>query len=268
MQFEQFGQGSTRLVFCHANGFPPATYRRLFAALGGGVEAALLAPLTMPVTEAKQGAWWLMAEDLAAWLSRQPEPVVLAGHSMGAVVACLASMQCPDRVAGLVMLDPVFLPTRWVAPMRLMPKRFKLKQPMVARTLRRPYRFEDHAGAFEFHRGKRAFAGMDDQALEDYIHAAFVADEQGVCLRYSREWEAHIYQTAPWIWPRLSRLKVPTLAIRGGRSDTVTPASWARMRRLMPDATLVQLPDCGHLLPMERPDAVAEAINAWLERRC
>ncbi|BDY06927.1 alpha/beta hydrolase [Ferrimonas sp. YFM] len=265
LKFEHFGQGSPTLVFSHANGFPPATYRQLFQAWGAAVEAPLLKPLTTPVDEAASDIWWHMAEELAHWLESQSEPRLLAGHSMGAVVSCLAAMRCPHKVAGLIMLDPVFLPTRWVAPMRLMPKRFKVKQPLVAKTLRRPHQFDDHQGAFQFHRGKRVFAGMDDEALTDYIHAAFEPNEQGVALRYSREWEAHIYQTAPWIWPRLGRLKVPTLIIRGANSDTVTPGSWARIGRLCPEASRVELPECGHLLPMERPQAVATAIHQWLD---
>jgi len=37
-------------------------------------------------------------------------PAVLVGHSFGAFLACIYASMCPDRVAGLVLLDP---PTEW-----------------------------------------------------------------------------------------------------------------------------------------------------------
>ncbi|TKB56198.1 alpha/beta fold hydrolase [Ferrimonas aestuarii] len=269
MKFEHFGDasGSDReLIFCHANGFPPSTYSQLFEALGGRINGALLKPLTVPVTEADSHAWWSIAEELVAYLDGCDEPQILVGHSLGAVVSCLTAIQRPEKVKALVLLDPVFLASRLVGAIRLLPKRFRKRQVLVAKTLGRPNRFSDHQAAFEFHRGKRAYAGMDDSALNDYIQAAFVteANSSDVVLRYSREWEAHIYQTPPWIWPRLRNLKVPTLCLRGAKSQTLTKAAFERLGRLSAHATLIELDDCGHLLPMERPQAVADTINDWL----
>ena len=83
-----------------------------------------------------------------------------------------------------------------------------------------------------------------------------------------RDWEARIYATPPRdVWRHVGALTVPTLALRGPRSDTLTPASWARWRALQPDATFVELPGTGHLLPLERPAAVAAEVHAFLARR-
>lgn len=48
---------------------------------------------------------WLLQE-----LERHPGPAVLAGHSMGALLAVLAAAAAPDRLASLVLIGPAGLP--------------------------------------------------------------------------------------------------------------------------------------------------------------
>jgi len=38
------------------------------------------------------------------------------------------------------------------------------------------------------------------------------------------------------------------------------------MAESIPDADLLVLADCGHLPPLERPDAVIDALRGWLRR--
>jgi pimeloyl-ACP methyl ester carboxylesterase len=54
------------------------------------------------------------ARDLAALLDAAgvPGPIVLAGHSFGGLIARVFQQQYPDRVAGLVLVDPV-VRTEW-----------------------------------------------------------------------------------------------------------------------------------------------------------
>lgn len=46
--------------------------------------------------------------DLVERLRQAPRPVVLYGHSLGAMVAAGAAAACPDRVRGLILEDPPF----------------------------------------------------------------------------------------------------------------------------------------------------------------
>jgi pimeloyl-ACP methyl ester carboxylesterase len=65
-------------------------------------------------------------------------------------------------------------------------------------------------------------------------------------------------------WGAVQRLRVPLLIVRGASSDMLIDRSWARLRRMLPHASLVELPG-GHMVPMEQPAAVAAAILAWAE---
>ena len=62
-----------------------------------------------PVTEAPPVATASHAAPLADWLRQQPAPVLLAGHSYGGNVALNAARLVPDKVARLVLFEPVLI---------------------------------------------------------------------------------------------------------------------------------------------------------------
>ena len=65
--------------------------------------------------------------------------------------------------------------------------------------------------------------------------------------------------------PDLRAIACPTLVL-AGREDQITPPELQlEMAAAIPDATLVLLPRCGHLSPLERPDAVTRQLLAWLD---
>jgi pimeloyl-ACP methyl ester carboxylesterase len=260
------GQGLP-LCFAHANGYPPGSYRRLFEALMDRFEITALEhrPLWGERQPPQRLSWKLFADDmLAALRQRYDDPVWLMGHSMGATVATLAAVREPQRFAGLILMDPVFLPDRFIVSTRLMPARQRRKLPMLRRALGRPHHFSDYDAAFAFYRGKRAFRRLSDEALRDYVLASKVPDgEGGVALRYSGEWEAAVYGSPPRVCGALKRLRVATIGLRGRDSDTLRPEIFARWAHWQPGASLREVPG-GHLFPLEHPLETAGAIREQL----
>jgi pimeloyl-ACP methyl ester carboxylesterase len=64
--------------------------------------------------------------------------------------------------------------------------------------------------------------------------------------------------------PGLAAIPCPTLVL-GGADDTLTPPDRAaEMMAAIPGARQVVVPKCGHLSPLERPQAVTEALVAFL----
>lgn len=61
----------------------------------------------------------------------------------------------------------------------------------------------------------------------------------------------------------LSGISVPTLVIVGERDALTPPADSEAMAAAIPGARLVTVPGAGHLTPMERPKAVAEALGEF-----
>lgn len=66
--------------------------------------------------------------------------------------------------------------------------------------------------------------------------------------------------------PTLASIDVPALVLCGREDDLCPLAYHLLMAESMADADLVVLSDCGHLPPLERPEAVTDALRAWLRR--
>jgi pimeloyl-ACP methyl ester carboxylesterase len=64
----------------------------------------------------------------------------------------------------------------------------------------------------------------------------------------------------------LRGLACPILVLCGD-NDQITPlADMRAIAALSPHAELVVIPGSGHLTPMEKPEAVTQALRAWLAR--
>jgi pimeloyl-ACP methyl ester carboxylesterase len=257
------GGAGRRLLFAHANGFPPGSYRKFIEALGThfAVRALEHRPLWGEARPPRRLRWSLFAEDLLHALEQHyDEPVWVMGHSLGAVVAVLAARRSPRRFAGLILLDPVFLPSRYVVQMHLMPEAGRRRIPMLRRALGRPEYFADADSAFAFYRSKRAFRGLSDEALRDYVASSKAPDEEGgLRLRYPGAWEAAVYGSPPLVRTALRGLRLPTLGLRGRDSDTLRPEMFARWAHWQSHATLREVPG-GHLFPLEHPRQTADTI--------
>ena len=273
--YEVFGaQDEKGVLFLHANGFPPRTYTALLSELGK--QYRILAPHLRPLWQdlssfqasaSNRDVWQQMAQDLNHFIEHhQLAPVICIGHSMGANVSILATQLKPHLYRQLILIEPVFLRQTITRIMRFVPQILLNKTPIVAKTLRRPDGWDNLQLAFDFHRPKRVFSGLNDEVLWHYINAALVPDGDGVRLLFSKYWEALIYGSVPNIWPYLKRSQVPISVLRGEASDTVDDLAWKRWQALRPYAGVpehiraVNFVGAGHLLPLEHPQQVAQHV--------
>jgi pimeloyl-ACP methyl ester carboxylesterase len=64
------------------------------------------------------------------------------------------------------------------------------------------------------------------------------------------------------LWHAVANITVPTLVIAGADDRLTPPAHAHRIMQALPDPTgLVELPETGHMSPLERPVEVAEALQ-------
>lgn len=190
---------------------------------------------------------------LAAWLWRLLDAagasgqVVLAGHSLGSLIALEAAGQAPQRVAGLALLGTAL-------PMAVSPDLLSLahRDPAAAGALMTKW---SHGTGIRT--GGSAVPGLWTTSLDyavmgasgDALHAALKA-----CADYP---EAAGLEAA-------GRVAAPVLLLLG-RDDRMTPPRAARrLAAAFADGRSQVLADCGHMLMVEQPAAVRAALRELL----
>lgn len=257
------------MIFAHANGFSHQCYIELHELLKDtfSINSIEFSPFKKGSDHRKLKTWHLFKEELIQFIETQYNtPVIALGHSLGAVSIILAAVERPELFSRIILMDPVILPKNTFRAMEWLPIYLKLKLAAPSKiAMNRRDVFESYAAVFDYYRSKKVFARLSDRTLRAYVEFGFVAHEKGVKLRYSKEWEARVYATAVNPWPYLPVVKVPTLAIRGSDSNVISEESWQEWKTLQSSAQFVEIPDSGHLVPLEQPGIVAAEILRFLK---
>ena len=262
--YDDFGGSGPLLHFTHSNGYPPGCFRQLLQPLTVDyhVVGMRLRPLWPGSEPQKMESWDVIAADLRKFFGQHGyRQVIGVGHSLGAVATMMAAWQDPDLFRALVLIEPVFLPPQILNMIAGQPELAE-KMPLLPLTRRRRTHWPDRKSAFDHFRRKSVFQRWSDETVWDYVNYALRETAGGeVTLTYSREWEARFYARPPLnVWEDIPKVTQPTLAIRGADSDTLFPQSWQLWQDLQPDAKFVEIPEAGHMVPMERPQLLATTI--------
>jgi len=176
-------------------------------------------------------------------------PFALAGHSMGGRVAMQLAALAPDRVQRLALLDTgAHLPTPGEADSRLALVETGEREGIeaVIQTWLPPM---------------LAPANRQNRALWDEIAA--MQRRAGV-ETLKRQQKALLNRRDGFA--QLDTVKVPTAFITGALDGWSPPEQHREMQAHVPGSTLTVIEDCGHMAPMEAPEAVNRALAAWLEQ--
>ena len=268
------GGNGLPLHFLHANGYPPNCYKPLFERLQTQyhVFGLHLRPLWMGSKPHQIRDWHLLSEDLLRFLAPpQPGPVIGVGHSIGAMVTLRAALRDPDRFRALVLIDPVlFVPgfmLRWHI-IRVLGLGDRL-HPLIQCAKKRRRTFDDLETVFRGYRNRDVFRYMSNENLRIFIEGITQPKaDGGYELVYSPDWEAQVYRTGMHdfdIWRGLSKLKVPTLFLRGAETDTFFEDAARLVKRKQPNVRVEALPRSTHILPLERPQEVFEIMQSFIK---
>lgn len=191
------------------------------------------------------------AEDALAVLdARAPgEAALVVGWSAGAIVALELAAQHPRRVCGLVLLEPplwakkAFSPPLMLAMLRVVWNRARGRSRAAAAAFFRTVTGDREGGnGFD-----RLDPGVRERAL---AHAEDVIAELDA-------------GTGEALTPeRLRAIACPATLVLGGRSIPLFARQGAKLAACMPQLRAVTVAGVGHLMMLEDPRAVADAIIA------
>lgn len=189
-------------------------------------------------------------------------PVVVIGSSLGGLLGCAFGAAAPGALKGLVMND-------------IGPEVEAGGLGRVAAYIKAAPSYADWDAAAEAMRdlmpdlnpGPGETAGPED--WRRVARATFRREADG---RLHPMWDPAIADSLgggaaiPDLWPLfLSTRRIPTLAIRGGRSDILSAETLARMPAAHPRLETLTLPAKGHTPTLDEPESLA-AIDRLLER--
>ncbi len=188
------------------------------------------------------------------------EKASLVGLSMGGAAAIHFSLRSPERVGRLILVDSYGLGAE--APAHML-SYLMVRLPVL------------NEAAWMAVRGNR---WMVKQSLFGVVHDPDVITD-GLVERVwhlvkkpgaGRAWRH--YQRVELLWrglrtnfvDQLHQISMPTLILHGEK-DRLVPIRWAeRANSLIPGSELAIVPECGHWLPLERPEEFRRAVLAFL----
>jgi proline iminopeptidase len=198
------------------------------------------------------------------------DQVILLGHSWGTVLALEYALRYPQRVSGLILMNPAPASTADYKQLRneWLEKRPEAMEQRKTIAASAAYQEGDPEAVTAYYRihFKPALARSEDY---DKIIARMRASFTKEGVLKARAVEDRLMQET-WSLPdydllaKLKRVNIPTLVITGDH-EFIPPATADHISQAIPHARLVTLKDCGHFSYMESPVAVHQEIDTFLK---
>lgn len=198
------------------------------------------------------------------WQTFIRQPVILAGHSLGALVALTAAAAHPEMVQGLALMT---LPA---ARQELLSGRLQeiagrleswLAQPLLIRPL-----FQVIRRRAILRRILKLVYTNAESVTEELIESfALPSLDRGAASVFARLSQARTQTDfSQCTKALLPQVKAPIL-LMWGEQDRIIPLTWGRqLARLHADLRLIEIPNAGHCLYDECADRVNQELLAWI----
>ncbi|MBI2845929.1 MAG: alpha/beta hydrolase [Chloroflexi bacterium] len=166
------------------------------------------------------------------------EKAIIVGHSMGGAIALELALRQGPQIIGLILVGTG-------ARLRVRPEFLHGLQENVEDTISSLVTWFYGSGAEKetLHQGEAELRASQPEVLFDDFSA---------CDRFD-------------VMQRLGEIGVPTLVICGDE-DRLTPPNYAQyLRDHIPGARVVVVPGAGHMVMLEKPQEVTEAMQSFLD---
>ncbi len=187
-----------------------------------------------------------LAEDVAAVIEQLGQPADVVGLSWGGLVAMRLAARHPGLVRRVAVLD---IPTTFAQSAAEVPDR--------------PYRFDGRADVLAWERAANARA---PRALVELVADHSVRPAAGGGL--ARKHDEVFISRWPFRGERYdadwAALTMPTLLVRAGDSPVLSVGEFEAMLAVQSRATGHTIDGSGHLLPLDRPIDLADALEGFL----
>jgi len=266
--FETGRPGAPTVLLLH--GFPThaVVWRKVARLLGDDVH--VLAPDLLGLGDTVVSPYEdfgapMQADLLLDWLAeRGVDRFLVVGHEQGGAVAQQMVATHPERVTGLVLVDSVAY-ENWPIPLAAQVMRLARAPGLdvVAYALDLPRRVASNA-LLGFGRAVYDPAVLDDDVIDEYLRPVLTVEGRERARRFLLAGDDRV--TLECV-PGLRAYEGPAAVVWGADDAFLSPSWGTRLVDDLPGVdSLTLVPFCGHLVPEERPEAVADAVRSVLAR--
>jgi pimeloyl-ACP methyl ester carboxylesterase len=263
IHYKQYGRGEPTLILLHGTLATAFTWREVVEPLArAGTVIAYDRPAFGLSSRPMPGEWTgtspygheAQAEMLVALMDALGiQRAILVGNSLGGEIAALAAQQCPERVAGLVLVAPVQAGHGVPGLLAAL-----LSTPQMRRL--GPLLLREKAADF----GMRLYddswhdpARIDPRDVDEYSQMLQVENwDRGL-------WELSIAARPFESLSHYETITVPTLVMTGDDDRMLGTEENVRLADRIPGARLVVIPECGHVPQEECPEASVQNVTGF-----
>lgn len=175
-------------------------------------------------------------------LKLTPDRFMLVGHSIGGWVALRVMKVAPARVQQLCIIS--------TAAKNADVTEISLRKSVLTRVEQHEFQklAVEVANKFTFNESAKKivldmFLQVGEQALINQTRAMMIRED---------------------LTDTLSTITCPTLVIHAEKDQRFTLATLEEMCKLIPNAILKIIPECGHMSPMEEPKKLTDLLHGWI----
>jgi len=195
-----------------------------------------------PLREIGSMAAWLLEALAQAGASR----AAVVGHSMGSLIALEAAGQAPQRVSGIALVGTAF-------PMKVAD---------VLLTAARDDEPEAYAMINQWSHARLVHRpGTPGPGFSLYVQNLRLMERQAPGVLSVDFAACDTYADG---LTRAAAVRCPALFALGERDAMTPPKAAAGLIAAIPEARVVRFPGCGHAIHGEAPEALRDALAAWL----
>ena len=262
-----WGGDGAPIVLLHATGFLGRIYRPLaerLRAIGHVYSYDQRGHGDSSTAPNGEYNWEWTMKDLAGFIATNGWSGVRAiGHSAGATAIGSLTFERPDLISRAVLVEPVVFESP-DAP------ELGWRNPFIERTLKRKRVFDHVEAMFSNFDNKPPYNTWRKDILLDYCEFGTRPTRDGKReLKCAPEIEARFYETSRDVdgLGRILKSEVPMLIMFGTRGDSLGATLSPRIARELKNGRVIDVPDTGHFMPMEKPEYVAAQAIEFLSAK-
>ncbi len=197
-----------------------------------------------------QWKYWIMAEDVLELIQKEElKDVILIGHSMGGKVAMYLTLDSPEYISRLIVLD-------------IAPKKYPIgNEDVVAALLKvHPEKLASRKEAEDILSKDLKDQGTIQFLLKNLYHKEEANGTSHLAWRFNLPVISKNLEVVSDATDEPAGSDVMTLFVRGEKSNYITKEDDAEIMRVFPRASIKTIAGAGHWVHADKPDELFDVI--------